>query len=313
MSVRPIWFVVLIILAIIANNFLPSLLKKRRKQRTKKASHEWASEQAYGKAASTTTVSTLGEEEDWHEPASELERGGFNEPNTWCEPLATNFKVRTKDYLNPSSPDYRTKLPSEPAVFRPIGVQTYMNGNGASRIFHAAANVPTLMKLVQENPKSFFFFVGWVIPGPPYRTAIFAFERRLPTGADPIVEGLVDLVHYGTDEERQSRIKYIPSIKVAPWLVQTGIKTLGGEKPTMLCKKLRSEFYAQSNYLEVDIDVGSNPIANSVTGLVLPSLTNLVIEHGFLLEGTKEEELPERLLGAIRIQQADLVMNCVTI
>ena len=88
---------------------------------------------------------------------------------------------------------------------------------------------------------------------------------------------------------------------------------VGGEKPTLLCNKLRSKFFQGHNYIEVDIDIASQKIAKSVTGVVLPKLTKTIVSHAFLLEGQSEDELPERVLGLCRTQKPDMIKNTVVL
>lgn len=58
--------------------------------------------------------------------------------------------------------------------------------------------------------------------------------------------------------------------------------------------------------MEVDVDIGSSRAANSVVGMVQGAAAGLVIELGVVLEGHSEEELPECLLGTVRLTNLDL-------
>lgn len=69
--------------------------------------------------------------------------------------------------------------------------------------------------------------------------------------------------------------------------------------------KLETTYYQESRYLEADIDVGSNSVANNVTQMIAGVLTGLKIDLGFILEGKTPEELPESLLGSIRLNNLD--------
>ena len=82
----------------------------------------------------------------------------------------------------------------------------------------------------------------------------------------------------------------------------SGIRTLGGEKPTMLLNKLAMQHFSGPNYIEFDVDISSSSIANAVTGMLLPKVSGTVIEHAFLLEGHHRSELPERVLCCLRTQ-----------
>ncbi|KAG0493573.1 hypothetical protein HPP92_004567 [Vanilla planifolia] len=57
---------------------------------------------------------------------------------------------------------------------------------------------------------------------------------------------------------------------------------------------------------KVDVDIGSSTVANGVLGLVLGVVTTLVVDMAFLIQANTVEELPERLLGAVRISHIEL-------
>lgn len=123
---------------------------------------------------------------------------------------------------------------------------------------------------------------------------------------DPTFDKLFGEFLNGTDEQRCSRFKYLPRLDVAPSFVLSGVRMMGGEKPTMLCKKLKSHFFRGNNYIEIDIDVASSSVARGVTGMILPKITAVVVSHAFILEGHSEDELPERILGCFTTQYVDL-------
>ncbi|XP_020270640.1 protein ENHANCED DISEASE RESISTANCE 2-like [Asparagus officinalis] len=60
------------------------------------------------------------------------------------------------------------------------------------------------------------------------------------------------------------------------------------------------------NYLEIDVDIESSAIANVVLHLALGYVTVVMIDMRFVVEAQEEEELPERLIGAVRIAQMEL-------
>lgn len=60
------------------------------------------------------------------------------------------------------------------------------------------------------------------------------------------------------------------------------------------------------NYFEVDVDVGSSRAANSVVGMVQGATNHMIIDMAVVLEGHSEEELPEALLGTVRLTNLDM-------
>ena len=64
--------------------------------------------------------------------------------------------------------------------------------------------------------------------------------------------------------------------------------------------------HSGQGYYEADVDLGSSSIAGGILGLVKGYATMITIDLAFLLEGHREEELPERIIGSIQIEGADL-------
>lgn len=65
------------------------------------------------------------------------------------------------------------------------------------------------------------------------------------------------------DHFRNQRFKLIPRIVEGPFLVRNAV----GAKPALLGQKLTQRYFRGENYVETDIHVGSNVIANNITGL----------------------------------------------
>ncbi|KAA8525114.1 hypothetical protein F0562_007022 [Nyssa sinensis] len=57
---------------------------------------------------------------------------------------------------------------------------------------------------------------------------------------------------------------------------------------------------------KIDVDIGSSTVANGVLGLVIGVITTLVVDMAFLVQGNATEELPERLIGAVRVSHIEL-------
>ncbi|KAL3500075.1 hypothetical protein ACH5RR_039168 [Cinchona calisaya] len=59
-------------------------------------------------------------------------------------------------------------------------------------------------------------------------------------------------------------------------------------------------------FSQIDVDIGSSAVANGVLGLVIGVITTLVVDMAFLVQGITPEELPERLIGAVRVSHIEL-------
>ena len=54
------------------------------------------------------------------------------------------------------------------------------------------------------------------------------------------------------------------------------------------------------------MDIGSSIVANAIVHLAIGYLTTLTVDLAFLLEAQTESELPEQILGTIRLKKMDL-------
>jgi hypothetical protein len=81
-----------------------------------------------------------------------------------------------------------------------------------------------------------------------------------------------------------------------PWALQLAI----GSKPVLTGTKVAQQYFRGSRYLEVDIDIGSSVVASNVLALVNSSSAALVLDIGITIQGNAEDELPERMLCAVR-------------
>ena len=64
-------------------------------------------------------------------------------------------------------------------------------------------------------------------------------------------------------------------------------------------------FYRGAEYVEVDIDIMSSAIARGILSVVRSAAGHVTLDLAFILEGVEPGELPERILGAVRIHRCD--------
>ena len=132
----------------------------------------------------------------------------------------------------------------------------------------------------------------------------FYFHAARPNILDensPFSELLNDVLD-GDDEFRNSRFKLIPSVVEGSFI----IKQSTGSKPALIGKKLKCPYFRGVNYFEMDIDIASNSVANTVVGMARGVTKSLVVDIAYLFESQNEEELPETILGAVRLQKVSL-------
>lgn len=109
------------------------------------------------------------------------------------------------------------------------------------------------------------------------------------------------------DDRRNLTFKLIPRITQGPWLVKSSV----GTTPVLLGQKLRTRYFKSvtpsgCRYIEADVDITSNIVANNITKIVVNAITKLIVDLAPLIEGRSEDHLPERLIGSVRYAHLNL-------
>lgn len=88
-----------------------------------------------------------------------------------------------------------------------------------------------------------------------------------------------------------------------------------GNTPAIMGRKLRQPYYRGEHYFELDIDVNSTRVGSAVVNLVSGYTTKVTVDLAYLLEGQCKEELPEQILGNVRLAGVDfnLATKCPNI
>ncbi|XVF52099.1 hypothetical protein PTKIN_Ptkin04bG0237800 [Pterospermum kingtungense] len=146
------------------------------------------------------------------------------------------------------------------------------------------------MSVVASEKGLFSLVFNFQVPGSTHYSMVFYFvTKELVPGS--LLHRFVD----GDDEFRNSRLKLIPSVPKSV-----------GSTPCLLGKAVDCNYIRGPKYLEVDIDIGSSTVANGVLGLVIGVITTLVVDMAFLVQTNTTDELPERLIGAVRVSHIEL-------
>ncbi|KAL0451718.1 UNVERIFIED_CONTAM: protein ENHANCED DISEASE RESISTANCE 2-like, partial [Sesamum latifolium] len=133
------------------------------------------------------------------------------------------------------------------------------------------------------------------LPARPNYSLVLYYAADRPVKQDSLLSKFAD----GTDMFRDSRFKLIPSIVEGYWMVKRAV----GTKACLLGKAVSCKYIRQDNFLEIDVDIGSSSVARSVVGLVLGYVTSLVVDLAIVIEAKEEEELPEYVLGTVRLNR----------
>ncbi|XP_065002222.1 protein ENHANCED DISEASE RESISTANCE 2-like isoform X1 [Musa acuminata AAA Group] len=211
-----------------------------------------------------------------------------NSRDCWRLPDGNNFKVRSENFFKDKS-----KIPAGKYVMELVAVDWLKN---ATRMDNVARRSGCAAQVASEKGL-FSFVINLQIPGSTHYSLVFYYvKKQLEPGS--LLQRFVD----GDDEFRNSRFKLIPSVTKGSWIVRQSV----GSTACLLGKAVDCTYVRGEKYLEIDVDIGSSAVANGVLGLVFGVLTSLVVDMAFLIQAVSPDELPERLIGAVRIAHAEL-------
>lgn len=255
-----------------------------------------------GSGESTATATANAGDTDW---IVESVNGGslrhvdlHTGTNGWASPPGDLFSLRAKNYFSK-----RQKSPSGDYLLSPAGMDWLKSStkleNVLARPDNRVAHALRKSQSLGKSLKTFILAVNLQVPGKDQHSAVFYFATD-----DPIPSG--SLLHrfvHGDDAFRNQRFKIVNRIVKGPWIVK---KAVGNYSACLLGKALTCNYHRGPNYLEIDVDIGSSAIASAILHLALGYVTSVTIDMGFLAEAQAEDELPERLFGAVRVCQMEM-------
>ncbi|KAK9928198.1 hypothetical protein M0R45_025344 [Rubus argutus] len=232
------------------------------------------------------------------EPADQIDLscflGNLRRDNTdkgrdcWTISEGNNFRVRSKHFCFD-----KTKIPAGKHLMDLVAVDWFKD---TKRMDHVVRRQGCAAQVASE--KGLFSIVfNLQVPGSTHYSMVFYFvTKQLVPGS--LLQRFVD----GDDEFRTSRLKLIPSVPKGSWIVRQSV----GSTPCLLGKAVDCNYIRGPKYLEIDVDIGSSTVANGVLGLVTGVITTLVVDMAFLVQANTTDELPERLIGAVRVSHIEL-------
>ncbi|KAL9272434.1 ENHANCED DISEASE RESISTANCE 2-like protein [Drosera capensis] len=250
------------------------------------------------KACPLTPANEVKKEAEEEEESDQIDLTSFkgnlrrddneNSRNCWRISDGNNFKVRSKDYCYDKS-----KLPAGKHLMELVAVDWFKD---TKRMDHVARRQGCAVQ-VASGKGLFSLAVNLQVPGSTHYSMVFYFVgKELTPGT--LLQHFVD----GDDEFRNSRLKLIPSVPKGSWIVRQSV----GCTPCLLGKAVDCNYIRGPDYLEIDVDIGSSTVANGVLGLVVGVITTLVVDMAFLVQANTDDELPERLIGAVRVSHIEL-------
>lgn len=210
--------------------------------------------------------------------------------NCWTSPSGKGFMIRGKTYLKDNA-----KVTGGDPLLKLIAVDWFKVDKATDKI---ALHPRCLVQSDAGKKLPFILVVNLEVPAKPNYSLVLYYAAERPVNKNSLLGKFVD----GTDMFRDARFKLIPSIVEGYWMVKRAV----GTKACLLGKAVTCRYFRQDNFLEIDVDIGSSSVARSVIGLVLGYVTSLVVDLAILIEAKEEEELPEYILGTVRLNRVRL-------
>lgn len=223
----------------------------------------------------------------------------------WSEPDAKGFLIRGPQYLST-----RGKRPSARQVLRLVSTELYHAKEPVEHIGLSSFIGPGFDKTVSPTSTSSdqppLLIINFQIPGTPCHSLVLYFTPENPAELQKN-SALADLWHEffysASDEFRSKRLKIIPRVVQGTWPIREGV----GTTPAILGTKIYQKYFQGGRrYLEIDYDVGSSTVASGICNLLRGFSRDLIIDLAFVIEAQTSMELPERVLGCVRLDCIDL-------
>lgn len=210
--------------------------------------------------------------------------------NCWTSPSGTGFMIRGKTYLKDN-----LKVMGGDPLLKLIAVDWFKVENCISKV---ALHPSSLVQSEAGKKLPFILILNLEVPARPNYSMVLYYAADRPVNKNSLLGKFVD----GSDMFRDSRFKLIPRIVEGYWMVKRAV----GTKACILGKAVTCEYLRQDNFLEIDVDIGSSSVARSVITLVLGYVTSIVVDLAILIEAKEEAELPEYILGTVRLNRVKL-------
>ncbi|KAH7297228.1 hypothetical protein KP509_26G060300 [Ceratopteris richardii] len=222
-------------------------------------------------------------------PSTVLQDDNDNARNSYSIPDGNNFRVRSKLFHHD-----RSKVLAGESLMQLVSVDWF---KFSERMDHLARRKGCAAQIAAEKGL-FTLLFNLQVPGSTHYSMVLYFVAKKPIPAGSLLQKFID----GDDGFRNNRLKLIPSVPKGSWIVRQSV----GSTPCILGKAVDCNYYRGKKYLEVDVDIGSSTVANGVLGLVFGVVATLVVDMAFLVQGNTVDELPERLIGTVRISRLEL-------
>lgn len=106
----------------------------------------------------------------------------------------------------------------------------------------------------------------------------------------------------GDQDYKNERLKLIPYVAEGPWVVRNMVTG----RPAVIGKKLPVTYATQGHVLECTLDIGSSSAtAKRIVSVCRRYMGALTVDIGFVIQAEEANELPEQMMGSVRVHKAD--------
>ncbi|XP_048494217.1 uncharacterized protein LOC104887432 isoform X2 [Beta vulgaris subsp. vulgaris] len=234
----------------------------------------------------------------------------------WSPIDPSNFKVRGHSYLR----DKRKDLAPNHAAFYPFGVDVFRSHRKISHIaryvelppIFSSGKIPPVLVVNIQIPLYPASVFNREHDGEGMNIVLYfrlseSFSKDLPRHFQENVRRLIE-------DETETATQFRERLKILGRLANLEDLSLNSaekrllnaynEKPVL--SRPQHEFYSGENYFEIDLDVHRfSYICRKGLDSIQNRLKHSVLDFGLTIQGNKPEDLPEHLLGCIRLNEID--------
>ncbi|KAL0738583.1 hypothetical protein Bca4012_014793 [Brassica carinata] len=213
--------------------------------------------------------------------------------NGWASPPGDGFSVRSGDYFT-----NKQKCPGGEYLLSLAGVDWLKSStkldNILSRPDNRVAHALREAQSLGQSQNGFIFAVNFHIPVHEHHHSVLYFVTEEPIPSDSLLKRFID----GDESFRNERFKIVSRVLRGPWIVKAAAGQFGA---FLVAKTVKCTYHKGPNYFEIDIDTGSWKILAALVRLLFGYARSLILDIGFVVEAQEVDELPERLIGAVRL------------
>jgi len=232
--------------------------------------------------------------------------------NCWSEPPVSIYSVRGPKYLSNSK-----KVPSGNYLLPAIGCDLFLVedesldvGCRTNRILNGhLRSLPTFsinfrfpwgsMIMYWEVPSKLAKYIGLN-----KKSSMVPIDEPDFSPAEKVLANYLQ----GDEEYKNERLKLIPYVAEGPWVVRnmvTGRPAIIGKKLPVSYKTFPAE-PGLAPLCQCTLDIGSSSAtAKRIVSVCRRYMSALTVDIGFVIQGETADELPEQMLGSIRIHYPD--------